>query len=118
MTPDVLATLQQHLLQCLASPPSEVRRLLHGRGRCWPGLEQLTVDWLQGTLLVCLYRDPGAAALAALAAFWAVGVVTQQPLVTAWDQSAAAWGEAMRAAGWRPAAAALGDATAVLPMTV
>lgn len=66
MTPDVLATLQQHLLQCLAAPPSEVRRLLHGRGRCWPGLEQLTVDWLQGTLLVCLYRDPGAAALAAL----------------------------------------------------
>ena len=44
----------------------ETRRLFHGRGRCYPGLEQLTVDWLQGVLLVALFRDPGAAELEAL----------------------------------------------------
>ena len=61
MTPDALATLEQCLLDSLASPPAEARRLLHGRGRRWPGLEQLTVDWLEGVLLVSLgYPDKGA----------------------------------------------------------
>ncbi|MBB4815078.1 23S rRNA (cytosine1962-C5)-methyltransferase [Pseudomonas rhodesiae] len=66
MTPDALATLQAHLLTALANPPSETRRLFHGRGRCWPGLEQLTVDWLQGVLLVSLFKEPQAAQLEAL----------------------------------------------------
>lgn len=66
MTPDALATLRQHLLAALAPPPAETRRLFHGRGRCWPGLEQLTVDWLQGVLLVSLFREPAADELAAL----------------------------------------------------
>ena len=43
-----LPTLEAHLLTALTTPPSEVRRLFHGRGRCWLGLEQITVDWLQG----------------------------------------------------------------------
>jgi len=51
-------TLHQHLLTALNPPPSETRRLFHGRGRCWPGLEQITVDWLQGVLLVALFREP------------------------------------------------------------
>lgn len=51
-------TLHQHLLPALNPPPSETRRLFHGRGRCWPGLEQITVDWLQGVLLVALFREP------------------------------------------------------------
>ena len=66
MTPDALATLHAHLLTALATPPTETRRLFHGRGRCWPGLEQLTVDWLQGVLLVSLFKEPDAAALEAL----------------------------------------------------
>ncbi len=66
MTPDALATLQAHLLTALANPPSETRRLFHGRGRCWPGLEQLTVDWLQGVLLVSLFKEPQAAQLEVL----------------------------------------------------
>jgi len=57
MTPDALATLHAHLLTALASPPAETRRLFHGRGRCWPGLEQLTVDWLQGVVLVALFKE-------------------------------------------------------------
>ncbi len=66
MNPDALATLHAHLLTALENPPSETRRLFHGRGRCWPGLEQLTVDWLQGVLLVSLFKEPETAQLEAL----------------------------------------------------
>lgn len=58
MNPDALATLNTHLLTALAAAPDETRRLFHGRGRCWPGLEQLTVDWLQGVVLVSLFKEP------------------------------------------------------------
>lgn len=58
MHSDALATLQQHLIMALAQPPAETRRLFHGRGRCWPGLEHVTADWLQGVLLVSLFRAP------------------------------------------------------------
>ena len=66
MNPTALDTLHQHLLCALNPPPAEARRLFHGRGRRWPGLEQLTVDWLQGVLLVSLFRQPEAGELAAL----------------------------------------------------
>lgn len=66
MTPDALALLKQHLATALANPPAELRRLFHGRGRRWPGLEQLTVDWLQGVLLVALFREPAEDELQAL----------------------------------------------------
>ncbi|MFI8393799.1 class I SAM-dependent methyltransferase [Pseudomonas sp. NPDC078863] len=58
MTPEALATLHAHLLPALAAAPNETRRLFHGRGRCWQGLEQLTVDWLQGVVLVSLFKEP------------------------------------------------------------
>ncbi|WP_062270248.1 class I SAM-dependent methyltransferase [Endozoicomonas arenosclerae] len=58
MNSESLPVLEQHLLSALSSPPQEVRRLFHGRGRCWPGLEQLTVDWLHDQLLVSLFREP------------------------------------------------------------
>jgi 23S rRNA (cytosine1962-C5)-methyltransferase len=66
MTPAHLNTLHQHLLSALNSVPSETRRLFHGRGRCWPGLEQITVDWLQGVLLVALFKPVSDDELAAL----------------------------------------------------
>ncbi|NWE37544.1 class I SAM-dependent methyltransferase, partial [Pseudomonas gingeri] len=66
MNPDALATLHAHLLTALQAVPTETRRLFHGRGRCWPGLEQLTVDWLQGVVLVALFKEPEAAQLEAL----------------------------------------------------
>ncbi|WP_136477473.1 class I SAM-dependent methyltransferase [Pseudomonas sp. DG56-2] len=62
----VIDTLAQHLLLALDPAPTETRRLFHGRGRCWPGLEQITVDWLQGVLLVSLFREPPAGQLPAL----------------------------------------------------
>ncbi|WP_248795750.1 class I SAM-dependent methyltransferase [Pseudomonas sp. MWU13-2105] len=66
MNPDALSLLHTHLLTALASAPTETRRLFHGRGRCWPGLEQLTVDWLQGVLLVSLFKEPEPGQLQAL----------------------------------------------------
>ncbi|QGZ32111.1 class I SAM-dependent methyltransferase [Stutzerimonas stutzeri] len=71
MQPDALTTLQRHLSTALARVPDETRRLFHGRGRCWPGLEHLTVDWLQGVVLVSLFRAPAEAELAALKAMLA-----------------------------------------------
>lgn len=35
----------------------EIRRLFHGRGKCWPGLEQLTCDWVDRQLIVNLYKE-------------------------------------------------------------
>lgn len=61
-----LDTLLQHLSNALENPPGEVRRLFHGRGRLWPGLEQVTVDWLQGVVLVSLFREPQENELAEL----------------------------------------------------
>lgn len=58
-----LPILEQHLINELSTPPNEVRRLFHGRGRCWPGLEQITVDWLQGQVLVSLFKEPTEAFL-------------------------------------------------------
>jgi 23S rRNA (cytosine1962-C5)-methyltransferase len=68
MNCEALVTLQQHLLESLAAVPAETRRLFHGRGRVWPGLEQVTVDWMQGVLLVSLFKQPTDDELAALTA--------------------------------------------------
>lgn len=61
-----IATLHAHLLTALNPVPVETRRVFHGRGRCFAGLEQITVDWLQGVLLVSLFREPSAQQLTAL----------------------------------------------------
>lgn len=68
MNAQALDLLQQHLLAALGAPPPEVRRLFHGRGRRYPGLEHVTADWLLGVLLVSLFREPEAEELAALEA--------------------------------------------------
>ena len=68
MNSESLAVLDQQLRAALTNPPLETRRLFHGRGRCWPGLEHITVDWLQGIVLVALFREPDADALQALEA--------------------------------------------------
>ncbi|MDE1163863.1 MAG: class I SAM-dependent methyltransferase [Pseudomonas sp.] len=66
MNPDALATLEHHLTAALSPAPAETRRLFHGRGRRWPGLEQVTVDWMQGVLLVSLFKEPQTEHLAGL----------------------------------------------------
>lgn len=66
MNSAALTTLNNHLTEALNVVPAETRRLFHGRGRLWAGLEHVTVDWLQGVLLVSLFREPQAAELEAL----------------------------------------------------
>jgi 23S rRNA (cytosine1962-C5)-methyltransferase len=66
MHSQALASLHQHLLTELDGDLSHARRLFHGRGLRWPGLEEITVDWLQGVVLVCLFRQPEDAELQGL----------------------------------------------------
>lgn len=84
MTPTALTTLQQHLLSALDIAPNETRRLFHGRGRCWPGLEQITVDWLQGVLLVALFKPLSDDDLQAL-----IQMLLALSASSAWQQSGA-----------------------------
>ncbi|CCN70088.1 class I SAM-dependent methyltransferase [Vibrio nigripulchritudo] len=56
MNKQALDLLWVELDSALSNVPDEIRRLFHGRGRCWEGLEQLTVDWLQGQLVVNLFK--------------------------------------------------------------
>ena len=84
MNPDALSTLHHHLLTALAAAPEETRRLFHGRGRCWPGLEQLTVDWMQGVVLVSLFKEPEPVQLEALKRL--LMAITESP---AWQASGA-----------------------------
>ncbi|WP_394247272.1 class I SAM-dependent methyltransferase [Vibrio profundi] len=51
-----LPTFFEHVEQQLAQVPDEVRRVFHGRGKFWPGLEQITADWVDGQLLVNLFK--------------------------------------------------------------
>lgn len=41
----------------LQHAPDEVRRLFHGRGQRWDGLEQLTADWVNKQLIVALFKE-------------------------------------------------------------
>jgi 23S rRNA (cytosine1962-C5)-methyltransferase len=73
-----LPILFQQIEQQLDLIPNEVRRLFHGRGRQWPGLEQITVDWLEGQLIVSLFKEVDDPYLEALR----LGLLglTQQPV--------------------------------------
>lgn len=66
MTPDALQQLNTLTREALASASDQALRLVHGRGRLWPGLEQITVDWLAGVLRVSLFREIPAQALQTL----------------------------------------------------
>jgi len=66
MNSDAIETLQLHVHDALSAVPDEARRLFHGRGQRWPGLEQVTADWLQGVLLVSLFKELDTSELAAL----------------------------------------------------
>lgn len=66
------------LKQQLTNAPHEVRRLFHGRGRKYQGLEQITCDWAQGQLLVNLFKQADGAFLAQLKQ--GLLELTQQPV--------------------------------------
>lgn len=54
---EALKYLFEHLESQLQDPPKELRRLFHGRGKTVEGLEQITVDWLQGQLVVAVFKS-------------------------------------------------------------
>ncbi|CAM3585226.1 Ribosomal RNA large subunit methyltransferase I [Vibrio aerogenes CECT 7868] len=53
-----LKTFIRHIESQLTPQLVSVKRLFHGRGRRWPGLEQLTADWLGEQLVICLFKQP------------------------------------------------------------
>jgi len=55
--------IDQHLKTFFASPQPDVRRIFHGRGQCFPGLEHLCLDWFAPVVLISAYEpvsDPAA----------------------------------------------------------
>ncbi len=61
-----LTTFFQHVESQLQQAPDEIRRLFHGRGRRFEGLEQITCDWLHGQLIVNLFKQVDEAFLQCL----------------------------------------------------
>ncbi|OQQ10446.1 methyltransferase [Vibrio splendidus] len=57
MEASALPLFFSHIEQQLNEVPNELRRIFHGRGKFWPGLEQLTCDWVDGQLLVNVFKE-------------------------------------------------------------
>ena len=81
------APLVSHLEQRWAdsSMPlgADSQRLFHGRGGCYPGLEQVTLDWFAPVLLLTLFRshdDSWEAALIGAVQAWQASLVTESQL--------------------------------------
>ena len=45
------------------------QRLLHGRGRVYPGFEQISIDWFEPVILISLYKEQKGFDLEALKLF-------------------------------------------------
>lgn len=60
MKSDALPEFFQYLHQQMRDVTSDLQRIFHGRGRLYPGLEQLTVDWLGQHLVVSLFKPVDA----------------------------------------------------------
>ncbi|WP_407330693.1 class I SAM-dependent methyltransferase [Enterovibrio sp. 27052020O] len=58
MNPDALNTFFHVIADRIHASGDEVRRVFHGRGRCYEGLEQITADWLgQGVLQIAIFKE-------------------------------------------------------------
>ncbi len=70
LLPSVAVDLNAVLAHCRVAlnADGEARRLLHGRGRCWPGLEQVCIDAFPPLLLVTFFKAPEPAFEQALVA--------------------------------------------------
>ncbi|NOH71269.1 methyltransferase domain-containing protein [Vibrio pectenicida] len=51
-----ITTFFSHIRHELSNVPNEIRRLFHGRGRVYSGLEQLTCDWVDNQLLINIFK--------------------------------------------------------------
>lgn len=65
MQSSALSFLDSHLAN-ITPLPNEIRRLFHGRGRAFEGLEQLTIDWLDGQILISIFKEVDEAFIAEL----------------------------------------------------
>jgi 23S rRNA (cytosine1962-C5)-methyltransferase len=85
-----LLRLETQFFDAIASPLDETRRLFHGRGRCFPNLEHITIDWLDGVILVSLFRAPepeeDAELLALLLSWTSKSSWKSQPIRAFWLQ--------------------------------
>ncbi|OEE83297.1 methyltransferase, partial [Vibrio cyclitrophicus FF160] len=68
MEASALPLFFSHIEQQLNEVPNELRRIFHGRGKFWPGLEQLTCDWVGGQLLVNVFKEVDGEFLSSLKA--------------------------------------------------
>ncbi|WP_122046351.1 class I SAM-dependent methyltransferase [Vibrio atlanticus] len=66
MEASALPLFFSHIEQQLNEVPNELRRIFHGRGKFWPGLDQLTCDWVDGQLLVNVFKEVDQAFLSSL----------------------------------------------------
>ncbi len=48
--------LQEKLQQFFSQPQPEARRIFHGRGHCYPGLEHFCIDWFPPVVLVSAWK--------------------------------------------------------------
>lgn len=80
MDSKALPIFESHLMDALNPLPDETRRLFHGRGCCWTGLEHIAADWLQGILLISLFKEPDEPFLSELHAL--LERIAGQPLFT------------------------------------
>lgn len=84
-----LPTLIAEITANFLPVPTETKRLFHGRGRCFSGLEQLTVDWLEGQLLVAVFKPQTQDFISALKkklVCWAEGKEIQAVLLQYRDE--------------------------------
>jgi 23S rRNA (cytosine1962-C5)-methyltransferase len=52
----MISVLQTHIEQFFGQPQPEARRLFHGRGRVYPGLEHICIDWFAPVVLISAYQ--------------------------------------------------------------
>lgn len=60
MDTNAISTLTEHVILKLDQQPKGALRLFHGRGKCFASLEHITVDWLEGQVLVSLFKEPSS----------------------------------------------------------
>lgn len=65
--PDELSRLKAILSRFSSRELEQSQRLLHGRGRCYPGYEHISIDWFAPVLLLTQYKEQSGLSIENLA---------------------------------------------------